>query len=432
MANDLRILSVGCDVAVASRSVSWTEEYNIKDYDRVFFDVHTLDNLVSDSTISEKLGDHVYHPSLSNIYKAIANGTKIIIFVGERKNIPHDKHTYFSVNSLIPGGVNFVQESGRSVNKDSISQGWEWYFSGQFYWNIHFTNDVKDYSGGNTPAYANIESLVENGANEPLAGAIRYLVKDSQSSALTNLPGYIILLPVIQDWETEDLIDRIIHQFTNIDTQVNTGDFPEWVENWRMSSEDELISEIDELKRRKSEIEDNIAEKKDQREEYDRYKVLLYGNAGALENLVPEIFAEMNFDVEGEDRHGKDGLVNIGDTSYVMEITGTKNAISDDKCRQLSTWVDEMEIENDSEKNYSGLLVANPHRLKPPQERELNDYLPPHLQDFLEKRGYHLLLTTDLYNIFSDYIDGKLERSDIVSKFDTDELVIDSCSGSDP
>ncbi|SDK70344.1 hypothetical protein [Natronorubrum texcoconense] len=429
MRDEVRVLTVGTDVDLGTKSVAWTDDYNVKDFDWVFLDFHSLDKSVGDSTISDSIEGMMNIPDEDDIFKSIANGNNFIVFLPERRTIPKTDRTSISLYNLTPVGLNLVEESGSSIDYDTINPNWTWYFDSNFDWNIRI--DRKEPAVfelfGRRFVYE-FTTIVQNNSSELLATDILFHeITEPEVSThqpeMNQLPGKLSFIPVIKNWSPNELIREILDSFTDMDTRIKTDQSPEWVNDWRLPEEDGLVRELEDLRIKKKEIESKIKEKEGELDEYEEYKALLWGNEGELEILVPTVFREMDFEVEGEVPHGRDGMIRLDDLNIVLEITGTKNSISDKKCRQLSTWVDEAEID-ELDRDHTGILVANPDRETNPPNRTENDYLPPHLQNFLSKRGYKVLLTHNLFELYSEFRKGDLSNEDIEEMLRSDSLFV--------
>ena len=424
--SDVRVLCVGANVGVATKSVNWNEDYNVKDYDWIFLDYYSLDKQVGDSTISEVF-NNIVEPGQSDLFRAVVTGSKVIVLLPERNPIPRDKHYEIHISNHFPNDFKLIYEPGHSLNQDTVPPEWTWYFDNPFHWKMHIVGNSGTYEYGNEKFAYNYGQLAANTANESLASEtlfheiIETIANRQNQTEL--LPGEISYIPVIKNWDPNELIKDILDEFTDLDTRIKTKDSPEWVDEKSLPEEDKTVSELGELREQKKEIEQKIKQKNEELQEFDRYKALLWGNEDILEQLVPEVFREFGFVVEGEQPHGRDGMILLDDKRFVMEITGTTGGISDDKCRQLSTWVDDLELE-DQEHDYHGLLVVNPDRRTRPSARDSDEYLPPHLRRFLEKRDFNVLLTSDLYHLLSKYRAGKLEFEDIRKVLTGEDLIL--------
>lgn len=429
MGDEVRVLAVGTDIDLATKSVNWDEEYNVKDFDWIFLDFYSLDNMVGDSTISDTLESSLIIPSKKDIFKSIANGNRFVVFLPNREYIPKTSQFRFTFNKLTFANLNIVGESGMSVDQSTIDSNWSWYFDSNFEWNVRLKRtepELFEIFGGKY--IYEFSGIAQNNSGELLAcDVIFHEVIDpdvpSHQPKTNQLPGKLSLIPVIKNWNTNELARDILDEFTDLNTRIKTDKSPNWISDWTLPEEPEIRNRLENLREKKTEIESTIRSTKEELAEYEQYKALLWGNEGELEMLVPKVFREMGFEVEGEVPHGRDGMIRLDDLNIVIEITGTKNSISDDKCRQLSTWVDEAEIE-ETGRDHTGMLIANPVREVRPTNRSKNDCLPPHLQDFLSKRDFKVLLTHNLFKLYSEFRDGNTAKDEIEAMLKNDALFV--------
>jgi hypothetical protein len=394
----------------------------------VFLDYFSLDQRIGDSSLSQVLEDDFVSPGKSDLFRSVATGSTVVVLLPKRDTIQKTSSSFIPFSRQFPNDFELVTESGRSLNRESVVSNWKWYFDISFKWHNHIAGKPGEYEYGDETFVYEYEGVAKNAAEELLASRVLFhrVVEPSvptHQKDLEQLPGEITFLPVIKDWSPDDLVKEILDEFTDLDARIKSENSPDWVDEKMLPGEEEAVAELSDLRERKAEIEQEIDEKNEKLNEYERYKALLWGNEDVLEQLVPEVFREMGFDVEGEEPHGRDGMIYLNGKRLVLEITGTTGGISDGKCRQLSAWVDDLELEDQSH-DYTGLLVVNPDRKTPPGNRNWDGFLPPHLRDFLNKRDFHVLLTPDLYHVLSDYRDGELDSEDIEELLLSDDLIL--------
>jgi len=222
----------------------------------------------------------------------------------------------------------------------------------------------------------------------------------------------VVFLPVTERVTSSELIQSLIEYEVGVNITMDQKHSPEWTSNWSLPGENEARTEAKRLEEEIAQKKDRLASLEKELAEYQRYKTLLYGNEGPLEQLVPEVFNEMGFDVEGEEPHGPDGMIHLEDRSFVLEITGTTNDISDSKYEQLLGHIVDAEGE-DQKTRFDGLLVVNPRREEKPSERNPDEYLPTHLRRRIKQRGFKILLTPILYEILEQYRAGETDTEEI-------------------
>lgn len=414
MSDDLTVLTVGTEVETATSSVGWTDEYNVKDYDWIFLDYYTLEKRVRGSSIQSEFSEQIDAFDSNDIERAIITGSKIIVFISEKSYISTGQGTKITPINSVPIKTNLIKQEGKSLDKDGVIDEWEWYFDQPYKYSMTLSPEIIRGKIAGVSYESNPKPIATNTSMETLALQAEFSVTadPTGSSEKKAVDGMVYLLPVLPGWQTDDLVREILDRFTKFNVRIKTEESPEWAEGYTLPGESDAKHDLKNLRQEKKEIEEQITEQEGKVSEFEKYKILLWGNEGTLEALVPKVFREMGLKTEGEQKHGRDGLIITDELRLVLEITGTKNDISDNKCRQLSAWVDDVDLEDDSN-DYTGLLVVNPQCNTNPSDRNKSDFLPSHLQTFLEKRGFRVLLTPRLYEIFGEYRPGNIDTSDV-------------------
>jgi hypothetical protein len=211
--------------------------------------------------------------------------------------------------------------------------------------------------------------------------------------------GRIYVLPLIGNYKYPQFAEEILHNVYDFDLHTETDDTPEWLSEYTLPDEQEILDEISELR---NELETKLSQLKG----VQKYKELLYETGTTLEETVHKTFRDMGFDVEDEKSGRRDGSVQLSDERMILEIHGTTSGVSLNKCRQLDDWVERAIADGENDAN--GLLVVNPMRKKDPSERR--DAIPDNVIDYMEGRGYKILTTTELLKLV------KAEKENVLDK----------------
>ncbi|MFC7077773.1 hypothetical protein [Haloarcula halophila] len=418
-----KALSIGHDLEFADRNCNWSANPNIKDYKYVFMDISTLDAAFRVSE-ADLLTEHDYikevnFPEKSQVRKAIETGTNFIATLPRHIKRPYDTNPYgrtLSKNyfAWLPSGLDITVEYGKSINPDSIDSDWDWYFNGnEFEWFLHFASQER-LSLGSTNLRAS--SIVENEFERSVAVKI--------CPSIAN-PGKIYLIPHLSNWEYRDLIQNILTHIFEEGSTSEVENSPDWTSKYELPDESTTKSEIESIKQEIAELESSLKQANERLEDLKEYKLLLYGGDKELEDLVPKVFREFGFDVEGEQPHGRDGLVELDSQNIVLETTGTTGGAKKEKARQLDDWVEEL-VYDDPERDYTGLLVINPFRREDPEDRD--EFLHNHVEQYMDQRGYKVLATETLFRILVDYRKNEVGQEDIRSLLLSDEVRIEYTS----
>lgn len=267
--------------------------------------------------------------------------------------------------------------------------------------------------------YYSTHGIVKNRYGKNLAQSITFETKYTKTIVtreITNFEewnGKIYLLPLLPDWSYKELVEEVIDKLTTPSSDPEEP--PEWLEDYTLPREEEVLEEISELRH-------EIEEKQDQLEGLQKFKELLYENGRALEESVLEAFRDMGFKVEGEVMSGRDGSIELEDARIVLEIYGTTSGVTLEKCRELDDWVEKSIAEN-SDKDAYGLLIVNPMREDKPPERE--DAIPPNVIDYMDRRNMRILQTVDLFRLLKGSRSGELTQADILDNLLGDEIIIE-------
>ena len=176
----------------------------------------------------------------------------------------------------------------------------------------------------------------------------------------------------------------------------DSKNYPEWlfeVEKFDDKEQKELISYNNEQIASLKEKNTCATEKLD---ENMRFKSILVNNGKPLVSVVFEILEKLlSYDLsQFKDENKEDFLIKIGDLTFIGEIKGVTSNVKSEHISQLDVhyqgYIENLPSDS-SEKVYS-LLIINPCRNKPLDQRE-----PVHeIQIKLARRNQSLIITTEL------------------------------------
>ena len=219
-----------------------------------------------------------------------------------------------------------------------------------------------------------------------------------------------------------DLTQRNINKFfREIGIIERESEAPIWIEDFKFGDDElqeQIVSEAnDEIFKQKEKI--RLANKK--LEENLRYKSVLYESGDALVDVVFEILEKtLKCDLSDfVDKKGEDFKITMPSTTFIGEIKGISSNVRLENVSQLdvhcNTYIDSLEEEGKSE-NVKGLLIINPLRNKPINERE-----EVHEKQIeLAKRNGSLIITTEtLLLLFEAYLQNHITNDKIVELLET-------------
>jgi hypothetical protein len=150
------------------------------------------------------------------------------------------------------------------------------------------------------------------------------------------------------------------------------------------------------------------------------YKQLLWEQGDELEEIVYTALQDAGFTIEDEVPGRRDGAIDLAEGKVMMEITGTTGGVSENKLRQLQTWVDNSQDELDEE--ITGLLIINHQRDRNPSERRIQ--LDEQREAYLDSRGLQLVTTLELFRMVNGLSTGEISEEDVTSKLRSDDGII--------
>ena len=187
---------------------------------------------------------------------------------------------------------------------------------------------------------------------------------------------------------------------------------PEWLKAINLPSDVELRNEqsnvteaLAPLLARQNEIRSELAAS---------HKLLgvLYESGTTLEDLVHELLDALGADVAPPPNSETDDgtLTTPSGTQVVLEIKGRSGPIAVDDARQLTDWVNLRtypDEESDPEE-WKGLLIGNPFRHLPPDERT-EDAFTPNCVRVSERDGHALITTGQLVDALRQLQEGRFD-----------------------
>jgi len=478
-----RILSIGSDLDFAD-SIDWHQEENYKDYNIIFMNLRDLEHRSEEFVYPYYDSDDraVVFPSRKQVRSFVMGGNDLIIALpssssiiklkeGEQRSTTtvarparistaqssdqnhdddqeddeDDDPSWYSCDlfAWLPAGVNTEDTGGESVvpvNSSDVGAQWEWYFDGNFGWDLTFQrvyqrawmtegstygDPTSGPSSGRGPdekhgPLPRMQELAVNASNECIGARIELFPrKEADKSKLDQYPsqqGGIYLVPLKPSMPFADFARQVlIENYGVLDQGLDHQ--PEWAQDYALPKEQQLRDRITELQAELEELEEQV-------EEPAAYKPLLYDVGDPLEELVRETLRDVGLEVSGEVPGKRDGIIKLDDQWIVLEIYGSTSGVSAKKYRQLTDWVENVNVEH-PDKNVEGLLIANPFAEDDPDERP-PDLLTGDVKRLMDQRGFHAIRTIDIYRMICGYRNDDLTTDDIEQRFaNMTDLVID-------
>ena len=191
----------------------------------------------------------------------------------------------------------------------------------------------------------------------------------------------------------------------------------EWVLKYKIPKLTQLEKSI--YEKQKS-IDDLLKEKQQlesEKEKYDRIRnVLLFFDGDILHDVCREVLNELGIDVE-DGKIGREDLVYIHDEiHFVIEVKGAEKSTNKKHIKQLGSHI--TEYKNEYEVEPKGVLLINPWRKLPLENRNTNDKpnFPHEIMKLVELSKFTLLTTQQLFVAYCEKLDDTFKKEEFLNK----------------
>ena len=220
--------------------------------------------------------------------------------------------------------------------------------------------------------------------------------------------GHIILLPSHYYSAKGKMLEQCIKKLLQVDA---TTPPPNWVKDILVPGEQEIINFIVGIDGQISSLEKEREAKLIEKRELEHWKYLLYEKGKHhLEPAVRDALKLIGCDVEPQPDKDSNGLVVSDHSTALIEVVGSKGTIRIEKLGELTKNMGNFIFEK--KKPVKGILVGNPfceHPLdnRPPKQSQ-KPLFAKELLESAQQQGITVLLSTDLYQVVTSILDGKV------------------------
>ena len=213
--------------------------------------------------------------------------------------------------------------------------------------------------------------------------------------------------------------ESIVEYYDYVIKDNSVTDAPQWMDCVHFFDDQEQIAKIEESQRVIAAQEDIIEKAQARIAENSRYKSILYANGEELEEVVRDILGKLlDYPLkEFKDNKKEDFLVETPKVTFIGEIKGVAHNVKRGNIAQINQhyqdYLDDIE-EMGKEENVKQLLIINPLRDKPIEDREsINSDI---LRD--AKRNHCLIIETKtLLSLFDLFRKGEIDTAECIELF---------------
>jgi len=240
--------------------------------------------------------------------------------------------------------------------------------------------------------------------------------KDAVSFIINFGKGKAVFLPVCSNFTQgidKLLIECVDKEYTSMTFEEEPADT--WVEKYYIPGMPELEKEISDIRGEIDKLKQVETTKGKELKELKSYRDILLNKKGhALQNTVIEILNKMGIQAQPGPEGRDDIVIKEGDKVVaVCEVKGDKKSAGEADATQLSKWVDRVYEEEGYEPK--GILIVNAFCEKDIPERTEKPF-PDQMLPYCSNRGYCLLTTVKLFNVFCECKREKISDGKIILK----------------
>ncbi len=220
--------------------------------------------------------------------------------------------------------------------------------------------------------------------------------------------GYVLLLPSSYDYHNGEILEKSIIKLLK-GKEITAQ--PSWAKSIFVPGQEEISSKITQINERVSALEEERASLIHDNDKLERWKCLLYEKGKQqLEPVVRDALALLGCYVKPQPDKDSDGEVKCDYGNALLEVVGSKGTIKIEKFGELVKNIGNyISIKS---RQVKGILVGNPFCEEPLDNRPPKDsqklLFAKELIESAKQQNITVLLTTDLYEIVSRILIGKL------------------------
>ena len=417
-----RILILGAKGFSKVDCYDWNERNfpNIPDYDIVIINVLSLTRDLEERFVQSDIKYSLYD---------LLDSKGILIAIGSpKKLITLYKESNYS---WCPAPLKIINESGTSFEFEDAT--FKDYFKNvkKYPYCFEIADDSEDIK------YF-IYNSVKNRYGKYLACKIKYkkygIIEKSISSTgydgtkkvLKEIheSGDFYFLPCPTEINDKEAINFILEKFLDVYKKTPP---PEWIYSIEVPGLNEIQKNIETNLQRIKQISEKNEKLREKESELTSYRELLYGTGTELEEIVKKVFTELGYKPKPA-IYKEEYIVEYDKKVGIIECKGNEKSIKRSDFRQLFENTKEYEL--DGKVEHKGILIGNAWRLKPLEERNKSGtpVFPKGKDGVIDIATRHdiaLLSAIDFFNVFCQFLEGKIKAKDIMEKIFNAKGVVD-------
>jgi len=194
-----------------------------------------------------------------------------------------------------------------------------------------------------------------------------------------------------------------IYSLDELLTKKEMVEYPAWIDDYNILTEDVDIEELNNLKNEKAELQKRIEKQEERLEILKKFKGLFTSSGKQLEEITKEIFEKMGFQIFPAEANRTDVIAKYNDVDVVMEIKGLTKSATETHATQLVKWA--MTFKEKENRTPKSILVVNAFREIPLAQRTEATF-PDQMLEFSISQKQCLISTIQLLCLFIEITDN--------------------------
>ena len=403
----LKIISVGFTIKSPDViNVNFEDKQTLLDGDVIIINPESLNKYwerANETDGSRYLFSHKGSDKIHDLFKVRQNeittlinqGKVVIIFLAPEQGVMAqirgaDKYDLITNYTFLPDVIkrqigNIVGGHGKSIKLKNPTHLFANYYNA-------FKNELQNFAYFNISKIDNDGFFLLNNSEKPVGYSIK----------INN--GLVVFLPYPpNEFDHKKLSGVLINCVKPYLTKEIITPVPEWIQDFEISGEKELTTEINMFNVKIREIETQKSEVEIKLNELNEFKGLLYEQGKLLEESAIKAFRVLGFNAENwqKDDMEHDIILTSPEGRAIVEVEGKDNdLIHIDKLDQLSRVVDEDFKLNESYPE--GILLGNHFRHLNPIKRK--EAFTEKVIIAAKRKQFILLTTFELYKALSEVL----------------------------
>lgn len=406
-----KILVIGSKGHTSADCIGWDCDTlpNLVDYHLIIVNVRTFDDTILKKISHERLKE--FRALLSRF---LYSRGQLIVLTDFHRSIRRPKDYPENVDNYdwCPIVFGIEQESGDT--KEVIEKRFSGYLSNFKKWSFYFfmprgylTREIEELIGSTYDIEYELSPkiFIQNRYSRMLCGSYGLYISlrnDHQREKKRKILGEIVLLPLIEELESEKAVSLVLEDLTGV-PQVSPP--PDWLTKVGMPFVNNYISE----KMKQEEViaiaQSRIEDVQKKSDELNEYKKLLYADGSELENIFRKCLEKLGGKIVPSKYSNEEYILECGGKEHLVEVKGVSKSLALNHVRQLIDYL--LKYEEETRNRTIGILFGNAYKNTPTDLRNKKTHptFPANVVDRAQEIGICLVPSVEFFEVFCRFLE---------------------------